>query len=56
MQWSTGRTSQLPETLSLLGIDAATEEMAGLLYFGYPASVPPASPRKPLADVSRRLL
>lgn len=55
MQWSTGRTSQLPETLMLLGIDTATEEMAGLLYFGYPASVPPASPRKALADVSRRL-
>ncbi len=56
MQWSTGRTSQLPETITLLGIDAAAEEMAGLLYFGYPASVPPTSPRKPLQEVTRRLL
>jgi nitroreductase len=55
MQWSTGRTSQLPETHALLGIDAAQEEMVGLLYFGYPAKVPNAAPRKPLAEVTRRL-
>ncbi len=55
MQWSTGRTSQLPEILGLLGIDPSAEEMVGLLYFGYPASVPKAQTRKPLAEVMRRL-
>jgi nitroreductase len=55
MQWSTGRTSQLPETRALLGINPDEEELVGLLYFGYPASVPKAQPRKPLAEVVRRL-
>jgi nitroreductase len=55
MQWSTGRTAQLPEAHALLGIDAAREEMVGLLYFGYPAKVPNPAPRKPLADVMRKL-
>jgi nitroreductase len=55
MQWSTGRTSQLPETHTLLGINADEEELVGLLYFGYPANVPKAQPRKPLEEVVRRL-
>lgn len=55
MQWSTGRTSQLPETLALLGINPQQEEMAGLLYFGYPALVPASKPRRPLAEVTRWL-
>jgi nitroreductase len=55
MQWSTGRTSQLPETRVLLGIDPGEEEMAGLLYFGYPSLVPKTLPRKPLEEVMRRL-
>lgn len=55
MQWSTGRTSQLAETCALLGINPEEEEMVGLLYFGYPASVPKTKPRKPLTDVTRRL-
>ena len=55
MQWSTGRTSKLAETRTLLGINADEEELVGLLYFGYPAVVPKAQARKPLADVTRRL-
>ncbi len=55
MQWSTGRTAMSPQTHALLGIHADEEEMTGLLYFGYPAAVPNAKPRKPLADVIRRL-
>jgi nitroreductase len=55
MQWSTGRTAMSPQTHALLGINAGEEEMVGLLYFGYPASVPKAQPRKPLAEVVRRL-
>ena len=55
MQWSTGRTSKLAETRTLLEINPDEEEMAGLLYFGYPAVVPKAQARKPLANVTRRL-
>ena len=55
MQWSTGRTSKLAETQVLLGINPAEEEMVGLLYFGYAASVPKAQARKPLAEVTRQL-
>lgn len=55
MQWSTGRVSQLPATYTLLGIDPAQEELAGLLYFGYPESVPEPAPRKPLSQVLREL-
>ena len=55
MQWSTGKQTQLPQTYALLGIDPAAEEIAGLLYFGYPALVPAPTPRKPLAEVMRRL-
>ncbi|MCX6018803.1 MAG: nitroreductase family protein [Chloroflexi bacterium] len=55
MQWSTGRTAMAPETMQLLGIDPQVQEMVGLLFFGYPAVVPAAARRKPLAEVVRRL-
>ena len=55
MQWSTGRTSQLPETQALLRIDPAQEEMMGLLYFGYPSSAPKPQPRRPVSEVTRWL-
>lgn len=55
MQWSTGKQTQQPQTYSLLGIDPAAEEIVGLLYFGYPALIPTPAPRKPLAEVMRRL-
>jgi nitroreductase len=55
MQWSTGRVSQLPSTYQLLGINPAEEEMAGLLFFGYPEVVPEPAARKPLVQVMRQL-
>lgn len=55
MQWSSGKIIGLPQTYGTLGIDPAQEEIVGLLFFGYPASVPPAQARQPLAAVSRRL-
>lgn len=55
MQWSTNKQTQQAQTYVLLGIDPAAEEIVGFLYFGYPALVPPPSPRKPLAEVTRRL-
>lgn len=55
MQWGTGPQTRQPETYSQLGIDPAGEEIVGFLYFGYPALVPDPAPRKPLAEVMRRL-
>lgn len=55
MQWGTGKQTQQPETYTQLAIDPTVEEIVGFLYFGYPALVPPPAPRKPLAEVMRRL-
>jgi nitroreductase len=55
MQWSSGKLTQLPQTYGLLGIQPDQDEIVGLLFFGYPANIPPAAPRKPLAEVMRRL-
>jgi nitroreductase len=55
MQWSSGKLTQLPRTYELLSIRPDEEEIVGMLFFGYPASVPPAQARRPLSDVMRRL-
>ena len=55
MQWSSGKIIRLEAVYNLLGIDRATEEIVGLLFFGYPLRVPEAAPRTPLSGVSRRL-
>jgi nitroreductase len=55
MQWSTGKVIAQAETYELLGIDAAQQEIIGLLYFGFPAQIPVARTRKPLAEVARFL-
>ena len=55
MQWSSGKIIQLPQAYEVLGIDPKQEEIVGLLFFGYPASVPEPPPRRPLAAVSRHL-
>jgi nitroreductase len=55
MQWSSGKQTQQSSTYDLLGIDPAAEEIAGFLYFGYPALIPAPALRKPLAAVMRRL-
>lgn len=55
MQWSSGRAATGPDNYAVLGIDAQRETLVGLLLFGFPARVPDAQTRKPLADVLRRL-
>jgi nitroreductase len=55
MQWGTGILTRKPQTYDLLTLDPAAEEIVGFLYFGYPALVPTSAPRKPLAEVMRRL-
>ena len=55
MQWSSNRMTRHPRSYELFQIDPAQEEIVAFLYFGYPASVPAPAPRKPLAEVLRRL-
>ena len=55
MQWSSGKIIHLPSVYELLGIDRAAEEIVGLLFFGFPARIPSAPPRKTLAEVARHL-
>ena len=55
MQWSSGKIIGLPPVYEVLAIDPAREELVGMLFFGYPANVPAAQPRQPLAAVSRNL-
>ena len=55
MQWSSNNMTRHPRTYDLLGIDAAAEEIVGFLYFGFPAEVPEARPRKALDEVRRSL-
>ena len=55
MQWSSGKIITLPEIYEVLSVNPAREEMVGILFFGYPAAVPSAPARRPLAEVSRRL-
>ena len=55
MQWSSGKIIQLPGTYAVLSINPEEEEIVGLLFFGYPASVPHAQPRLPLSEVLRAL-
>ncbi|HWA15696.1 MAG TPA: nitroreductase, partial [Gemmatimonadales bacterium] len=54
-KWSTGKVIRVPETADLLGVDRATEEIQGLLFFGQPAEIPALKPRKPLAELMRTL-
>jgi nitroreductase len=55
MQWSSGKLIRLPTVYEVLGIDAQAEEIVGFLFFGFPARIPEAAPRKPLAEVTRHL-
>ena len=55
MQWSTGNAAQDPRTREIVGFDAQQESLAGLLFFGFPAQVPPPKDRNPLSEVLRRL-
>ena len=47
-KWSTGDVTRESEFFQLLGIDAKSERVVGLVWYGYPAIVPEQS-RKPIA-------
>lgn len=55
MQWSTGKFTTQPSTYELLKIDPVLQEIVGILFFGFPAQVPAANPRKSLHEVSQWL-
>lgn len=55
MQWSSGAAARNPRTREIVGFEAGEESLVGLLFFGFPAQVPPAKARKPLDEVTRRL-
>lgn len=54
-KWSTGKVIRVPEAANLLGVDLATEEILGLLFFGKPAEMPAAKARKPISELVRVL-
>ena len=53
-KWTTGEITRDPRFFDILGIDAETDFVAGLLWFGYP-KVTPAQKRKELDDVLTEL-
>lgn len=51
-KWSTGDVTRHPRFSELVGFDPRLERMVGLIWYGYPASIPEQR-RRPLADVFR---
>ena len=55
MQWSSGRAAFDARTAEMLELDGESEMLVGLLFFGFPAEIPPAKARRGLDEVLRRL-
>ena len=55
MQWSTGPLSHDPRSYALWNLNPQHEEIAAILYVGYPAVEPATRARKPLSEVLRYL-
>jgi len=53
-KWSTGKVIRDPRFLPAIGADAAREFTVGLVWFGYPGTIP-AQVRRPLRDVLRHV-
>jgi nitroreductase len=53
-KWSTGDVTRHPEFFRLLEIDPARQRVVGLIWYGYPASVPEQT-RRPLENFLREL-
>lgn len=52
-KWTTGGVTREPRFYELAGIDPATEETVGLIWYGYPAHRP-RSRRRPVAEILQR--
>lgn len=55
MKWTTGAVTRHPEFLPQLRVDPASERLVGLFWYGYPATVPKAQPRRALDTVLAEL-
>jgi nitroreductase len=55
MQWSSGKMATGSHLYELLEINPEKEFMVGLLFFGFPSEIPAPKPRKPLAEVLKRV-
>jgi nitroreductase len=51
VKWTTGDVIRDPRCLEILGTNPEMHFIVGLLWFGYPAEIPPAQPRKPVAEI-----
>lgn len=49
-KWTTGDVTRLPEFNSLLNLDTERELVVGMIWFGYPAAVPPGR-RKEVSEI-----
>lgn len=49
-KWATGKLSRAKEAYSILSIDSAREEIAGIVWAGRPESIPQKPPRPALRD------
>jgi len=54
VKWSTGKVIRDPRFLAAIGADPAQEFAVGLVWFGYPQTIP-AQTRRPLAEVLRHV-
>lgn len=45
-KWTTGPVTRHPRFYELIGVDPQAEEVVGLVWYGYPAEVPPPPPRR----------
>jgi nitroreductase len=52
VKWSTGEVTRHAEFFRLLGVDPAERKIVGLLWYGYPASVPEQR-RRPVSEILR---
>jgi nitroreductase len=53
-KWSTGDVTRHPEFFRLLGVDPTEQRSVGMIWYGYPATVPEQT-RRPVTDVLRQL-
>lgn len=53
-KWSTGDVTRHAEFFRLIGVDPAEQRSIGVIWYGYPATVPEQT-RRPVTDVLRQL-
>lgn len=54
MKWTTGPVTRSPEIYQILNLDPTCEEIVGVMWYGYPKSIPPTK-RHPSTDFIKQL-